>query len=59
MAASMKVVLSKATKMSVPVGSVPWIAGSAACTPRATSRLLEVEVLTTPRPMLGWPLPRK
>ncbi len=57
-AASMKVVLSKATKMWVPSGRVCPTRSASARAVRATSSELAVEVLTIPRPMPGSPLLR-
>jgi len=54
----MKVVLSKATKMWVPSGSVCPTRSASARAVRATSSELAVEVLTMPRPMPGSPLLR-
>ncbi|MNI45264.1 hypothetical protein D3C73_996830 [compost metagenome] len=57
-AASMKVVLSKATKICVPLGRVSATRSASARAVRATSSELAVEVLTMPRPMPGSPLLR-
>ncbi|MNV52106.1 hypothetical protein D3C71_1441830 [compost metagenome] len=57
-AASMKVVLSKATKICVPLGRVAPMRSASARVRRATSSALAVEVLTMPRPMPGSPLLR-
>ena len=59
MEASMKVVLSNATKMSVPSGSVCWITSASARAARATSSAFAVEVRTMPRPTFGTALLRR
>jgi hypothetical protein len=56
--ASMKVVVSKATKILVPSGSDGRMRSASARTARATSSALAVDVRATPRPMLGSPLLR-
>ena len=58
-AASMKMVLSKATKIAVPSGRFFWICSASARAATATSRLFAVDVLTMPSPTLGVPLLRK
>ena len=55
----MNVVLSKATTMLVSGGMLFCNSGNFSRTARATSNAFAVEVLMTPSPILGWPLPRK
>ena len=55
----MNTVLSNATKMSLPAGSVGLMRSASSRTALATSRLFAVEVLTMPKPTLGSPLLRK
>jgi hypothetical protein len=55
---SMKIELSKPTRICMPSGSAASMRGSSALTARATSSVLAVDCLTMPRPTAARPLTR-